>query len=747
LAAVALAALALFALIGPRIIPFPMIRPDTENYEHWVATNFAYASSPLDQSVMSPFQGLGGLVQPIAVWLHPAYLVQRWLGGSEPREWPTVVCMILMGLSTFALGRATGLPSLPAAVVAQAVAIVSFHPYYDWLFPFTHLNGAHLYSPLPGFALPAALGNLFLALFAWLGTQSRRANLACALLLPVVFTYSVVVDCLYTAIFFVPIGLCAAGIFLASRTRDEWLWRLGAAGFSLIVAVAAGIPQTYRGLMGYVARGVFPNELYVEVQKWDYNTALMFQGALAPWLVAVAIIAAGIGCWRGPAMVRGFCGAVLVCIAGLAAVSLVYVYGGTRWSQPVPSYVEAGAHASYAVATAWGVRLAWGWLGTPRWQQELARPAIRWSAALALPLVALLAALIASQIHATAYARAENAIEHRHAGVQRGIVRNFLEPQFALGADGRFRGSVANLIGVPGGGLQRRLNEPATTPYSKRHLDFILDYLRTFDSDLFMTGLWNRRIPTLEDNNHLITPPFHFLVSRLLSRPHDYHSRNWALVTAARPRLMAALGCRYLLADDPQNHPLLTERARQTNAHGITIYAYELADVNLGHYSPTETVLSTDATEALGLLGDPSFDFRHRALVHEQPIDGLVAAESAAFFFEKGGVRVRARSTGSALLVLPVQFSNALRIVSGASSRGGSPIRLLRVNLLETGVLFAGEIDCKFAHIFGPLRATAGRRRDIEDCKRLGIRETGEIPYPPDYQPLARRKPSGSVAP
>jgi hypothetical protein len=92
------------------------------------------------------------------------------------------------------------------------------------------------------------------------------------------------------------------------------------------------------------------------------------------------------------------------------------------------------------------------------------------------------------------------------------------------------------------------------------------------------------------------------------------------------------------------------------------------------------------------------------------------------------------------LLVLPVQFSNSLRILSGESDSRNSPIQLIRVNLLETGVLFNGEINIKIAHVFGPLRGVRGRLRDIEDCRRLGIKETGDIPYPTDYQPLGRKK-------
>lgn len=99
------------------------------------------------------------------------------------------------------------------------------------------------------------------------------------------------------------------------------------------------------------------------------------------------------------------------------------------------------------------------------------------------------------------------------------------------------------------------------------------------------------------------------------------------------------------------------------------------------------------------------------------------------------------------MLVLPIQFSNSLEIISTRTNSKRVPIKILRVNLLETGILFDGEIDIKIAHVFGPFRGVKGRLRDVEDCKRLGIRETGEIPYPPNYQPLAKFHPKVNSSP
>ena len=282
-----------------------------------------------------------------------------------------------------------------------------------------------------------------------------------------------------------------------------------------------------------------------------------------------------------------------------------------------------------------------------------------------------------------------------------------------------------------------RLGYPEESPCGKQQLMFLDGYLRTYDPHLPMSGLWDMRIPTLEDNNHVVTPPFHYLLSRLLSRPQDYHSRNWATLSALRPGLMAALGTRFVLSDRRLEHAALTLRHEQKNGDGVWIYAYELDSPNVGNYSPTEAVVAADAPAMVVAMKDDSFDYRTRVVVEQDLPSGLVPASSGQLFYERGGARIRGRSEGKSLLVVPLQFSHSLKIVKNKSSDPAS-VELRRVNLLETGVLFSGTLEVKLAHVFGPFRGSRGRLEDIANCKRLGIREDGTIPYPPGYQPLSR---------
>jgi hypothetical protein len=200
---------------------------------------------------------------------------------------------------------------------------------------------------------------------------------------------------------------------------------------------------------------------------------------------------------------------------------------------------------------------------------------------------------------------------------------------------------------------------------------------------------------------------------------------------------MAALGTRFVLSDRRLKDAALMLRHEQRNADGITIYAYELAHPNLGDYSPTKGVVAADAPAMVAVMKDDAFDYRTKVVVETELLSPILSASSGQLFYERGGARIRGRSEGRSLLVVPLQFSNSLKIVENTSSDPAS-VELRRVNLLETGVLFSGTLDVKLAHVFGPFRGTAGRLQDIADCKRLGIREDGTIPYPPGYQPLSR---------
>ena len=83
-------------------------------------------------------------------------------------------------------------------------------------------------------------------------------------------------------------------------------------------------------------------------------------------------------------------------------------------------------------------------------------------------------------------------------------------------------------------------------------------------------------------------------------------------------------------------------------------------------------------------------------------------------FFERGAIRVQAESRGRSLLLLPVQYSRCLMPSEPLTAK------LLPANLVQTAVLFQGNIDLRIHIEYGLFRPGC-RKRDLTDLAELGI--------------------------
>jgi hypothetical protein len=70
-------------------------------------------------------------------------------------------------------------------------------------------------------------------------------------------------------------------------------------------------------------------------------------------------------------------------------------------------------------------------------------------------------------------------------------------------------------------------------------------------------------------------------------------------------------------------------------------------------------------------------------------------------------------SNGTSVALLPVQFSHCLALDDPASGR------VVRANLVQTGIVLDKHIDAQLSFGLGPFSAGC-RNRDLEDLKRLG---------------------------
>jgi hypothetical protein len=236
-----------------------------------------------------------------------------------------------------------------------------------------------------------------------------------------------------------------------------------------------------------------------------------------------------------------------------------------------------------------------------------------------------------------------------------------------------------------------------------------------------------RDIPTLSQYTYYLSPSYHAFATRLLGDPTDRPNVNHIVMSRVDVRLMRMLGLRCLMIKDNLDRPGLTRVDRQGEYR-----LYELPDSNLGSYSPTRVHQEANARGRIDRLADPSFDPRlDVATTLDMAVTGdLLPATDTSLTFVRGGFQFTGRSACRSLVVLPVQYTRCLDVRTIRGS--GVAARVIRVNLVQAGLLFSGdaEVDGRF-HFGGPWERCLAD--EVADIDRLHIRDLVERHREPGY--------------
>ena len=185
---------------------------------------------------------------------------------------------------------------------------------------------------------------------------------------------------------------------------------------------------------------------------------------------------------------------------------------------------------------------------------------------------------------------------------------------------------------------------------------------------------------------------------------------------------MELLGVRFFMFHQPlPRQPGVTLRGTEIISKRLTLYLYELADPNVGNYSPTEQAVYSSAKEALDIIGNPTFDFRKSMLVRKRIPGTLVPAKTSKVKIIGGRLDVEAESDGKSLIVLPFEYSHCLRVENKPGWTAKAP-ELVRVNLDQIGLLFERGIKANIKFLFDPFNSEC-RRRDRQDWTDMKIKE------------------------
>ena len=631
---------------------------------------------------LNPLQGLGSQMMPMNVWVNPAYWPFAFFDKELASEISGIVAFICYAAACYAMARCFDLPRLPSIIAAQ-LSIMLFAPAVRTLV--FMLN----FDSIPGLAVVYAPHLLAFGLLARLSPERPQMWFIAGGLLGLLF-YSLYCDPLWTAVSGLAWIVPFAVVTFSAGRRDIILVRCAVLGGCVVVLLLSGALEYVYSLSQYTARVQFPDLL--ERPRSLLFTSVLFRSKYAAYFYCWCVPGWALGIWllRGRPRVLVVAGVVSALL--LLAYSAAFLYSAGYWWLPVPIYIE---HTLFALF--WTAAIAGYWGGL----EALTARARRWkhSSARATAVTAIATVAIAFVIPAVLIGKGlkyKQLPNYWHEPwPNEPELRTFLGNNIGLHADPRFRGSI---------------------------------FFYTFQFDEFLTldSLWIDSIPTTNEYSQLVTPQAIYFVHELFKR-NVAGDLNWF-----RPwvntgegsfptlfRAFRALGVRYVGGYVPlripgmDDFPSVSFPRRSPFSSGLWVI-HEIPDVNVGNYSPTEITVAPSAAETIDALASPNFDFSRQAVLSTELRGRLVPARDMQLSVIRGGLHVSGRSDGTSLVVLPQEFSSCLRARD-------ERVRLVRADLILTGVVFSESVDTDISLDFG-IFSPGCRRADLADVKQLGLK-------------------------
>jgi hypothetical protein len=642
-------------------------------------------AQPFHITNLNPLQGPGSQMMPMNVWVNPAY----WPFAFFPKELASdisgIIAFICYAAACYVMARCFDVPRVPSIIAAQFTVLI-FTPVV------LMLAFAPNFVSIPGLAVVYAPHLVAFGLLARLSTERPQMWFIAGGLLGLLF-YSLYCDPLWTAVsglaWIVPFAVVTFG---AGR-RDVIVARCAVLGGCVAILLLSGALEYVYSLSQYTARVQFPDLL--ERPRTLLFTSVLFRSKYAAYFYCWCVPGWVLGIWllRGRPRILVLAGAVSALL--LLAYSAAFLYSAGHWWLPVPIYIE---HTLFALF--WTAAIAGYWGGL----EALAARARGWKHAPALssPQAAAVTAIatvaVAFVIPATLIGKGvkyKDLPNYWHEPwPNEPELRTFLGNNIGLRQDPRFRGSV---------------------------------FFYTFQFDEFLTldSLWVDGIPTTNEYSQLVTPQAIYFVHELLKR-NVAGDLNWFRPWINTPegsfstlfRAFRALGVRYVGGYEPlrirgiADFPSVSFPRRSPFSSGLWMI-HEIPDVNVGNYSPTEITLAPSAAETIDALASPSFDFSRQAVLSTELRGRLVPARDMQLSVIRGGWHLSGHSDGTSLVVLPQEFSNCLRARD-------ERVRLVRADLILTGVIFSESVDTDISLDFG-IFSPGCRRADLADVKQLGL--------------------------
>jgi hypothetical protein len=690
---------------------------------------------------MDPLSGLGNIATPFNTWLFPSYLVAAGRAGFV-EDWPLsyATAATMLFATTAICGRIHGLSTGVCVAGAWLLTMLTWPVYTP-----PKVIALWLYTPQPAEIVSACVLTASAALR--LGQAGLRSALWLSVAVFAGISYIVIARPTFLVLVVPTVAMAAAtGLIFAPGRRGK-LHVVGCWTGILLLCLVCGYFHYAAGLFSYTAAGVFPDLGKRIPGLWGGEASMLFWSRFdslrtffeEPCRVLIAGGIAG-------ALAMSILGTRRQRILGACVLSTELIFIGIGisnykfnfWFGPVIWYFECFLLPFHALcfayllvvpaSLAWRAGLLWKHGRSGMSEDRIGKIPFssRAAAAIAIALPILLA------LHAVNIGKRMKLASDTYVGYDFGSalpqpesrITRLLKQEATLVAGKPFRGRVATMLG-------RVLPEER---YWGRYA--LTHYIFQFGTGNLHEGpgLWQDGIPTVFEYNPLMTPAYLAFIRTFLTEPEEVVLRNLIGTRRMNARILRMLGAKFVITDLPLQDLQLREKLdvpvsapvkkrlelEKYSFDQVTLYLYELSGVNLGQFSPVRVLAAKDANQALTLLSDPALDPADTVVVMESVPASLRRATLQHFSIDRDSYRVRASSEGTALLLLPVEFSRCLRV---DVSRGEGEPRLLRANLLLTGILFEKHLDAEIRFRSGPFGASRCRLQDRSDAADMQMRD------------------------
>lgn len=703
----------------------------------WYSKALFLWSTPFSMSTLNPFQGMVSLFLPNSSWWNPGALVL-----SLPFTTLTnyiisySIYWLEIYFSTYLLARTLGLTKLESVFVPQVFLLFLF-PILSGMF-----WSVNFLSLAPFNAHIFALVNIMVVLYVKLGEKGASFNISLIFLL-IASGFILVMSAPVTLITYIPVyGLFCLVLTFNHQTRRTIVWKIATLLVLAGIFLALGAPEYYKSTSEYSASSLeaakgFSFSLPAIWQKYDIcqNTKmnlLCTKGRI--YIFHIPAFLGGILClfWR-QRKYQWLAGCF--CLIAVIPEILVYLFANGVIkgviTQINPVYYLWSAYPLYSIFfVLLGSFLGGKLIKIKDWHianfpthtvsrilqsyKDLPSKIKSWMPYAVIP---GLAACVWFGVLA----------KHRAPLMEplKTPIVAFLQTQIGVKSGDVFRGSTASYFASKNSPLRKVFAvNTIEDHYNWDHYIQGREYLKKYYGNRHMfSDLWNYDIPTIEEYGQWVSVPMFRFFQKLLASQGDGFFRSFLNVYKLEVKILRALGVHYVIADTVLKEAGLLLVMEQKKLYTPTLYLYKLENPNLASFSPTQTIVLKSAEDIFARIKTSEFLFEQSCIIQESLPYPLASAKNTEMRFERNIIKIKAESDGWSILLLPVQYSHCLQIVSDLlnSNPLEKDTRLIRANLIHSGLLFHGKIDVKLRFEFGIGKNTTCRREDINDLKALGL--------------------------